>query len=121
MNKLSKKERKKALAFSLLGGIAEGHREEDDEIFLSPVAASNLRDNQFSAAASSGYGKSFYGTSSSSQGLVSLAEAQISDSSESSSDDDDLSDEESLNNANDVGPRFANVSGSEAWYLKRKG
>ena len=48
-------------------------------------------------------------------------QAQMSDSSESSSDSDDESDddEEALGVKSKVGPRFANVSGSEAWYLKR--
>ena len=60
-------------------------------------------------------------------GLTSLSEsnsewqAQMSDSSESSSDSDDESgdDGEALGVKSTVGPRFANVSGSEAWYLKR--
>ena len=45
----------------------------------------------------------------------------MSDSSESSSDSDDESgdDGEALGVKSTVGPRFANVSGSEAWYLKR--
>jgi hypothetical protein len=119
--KLSRKDRKKALAFTLLGGITESHREEYDESIVSPVSVSSTHHHPFSPAAASRYVKSFHDTSSSSHGLVSLAEAQMSDSSESSSDsDDDSSDEESSNNANDAGPRFANVSGSEAWYLKRK-
>ena len=48
-------------------------------------------------------------------------QAQMSDSSESSSDSDDESgdDGEALGVTSTVGPRFANVSGSEAWYLKR--
>ena len=108
------------MAFTLLGGITESHREEYGEIIASPVSISDTHHHPFSPAAADKYGKSFHSTLSS-YGLVSLAEVQMSDSSESSSDSDDgLSDEESSNNANDAGPRFANVSGSEAWYLKRK-
>ena len=84
------------------------------------MSISDTHHHPFSPAAADKYGKSFHSTLSS-YGLVSLAEVQMSDSSESSSDSDDsLSEEESSNNANDAGPRFANVSGSEAWYLKRK-
>ena len=125
--KLSRKERKKKLAFSLLGGIAESHNEDQEAMVVaSPLSISSVRSNPFSPHGTGG-GKSPYGGMSPQNGLTSLSEsnsewqAQMSDSSESSSDSDDESDddEEALGVKSKVGPRFANVSGSEAWYLKR--
>ena len=124
---MSRKERKKKLAFSLLGGIAESHNEDQEAMVVpSPLSISSVRSNPFSPHGTGG-GKSQYGGMSPQNGLTSLSEsnsewqAQMSDSSESSSDSDDESDddEEALGVKSKVGPRFANVSGSEAWYLKR--